>query len=56
MISLAKVAKANCEKNSEALPLRLIGILKEIVYRNIKDYQDRPINIVVFALYAFVFV
>ncbi|MCR4647761.1 MAG: hypothetical protein K5776_01635, partial [Lachnospiraceae bacterium] len=53
---LAEISRNERLENEPSAPVRLLGVLKTIFRYNILEYQDRPINILVFLLYFFVVV
>ncbi|MCR5753991.1 MAG: hypothetical protein K6G30_04130, partial [Acetatifactor sp.] len=54
MVRLAQVAEEERIAAAPALPEKIVSVLKDIVQRNLFDYVDRPLNVLVFFLYAFV--
>ena len=56
MVKLAQVAKAEGAERDLPLGEKIGVIFRNIVKRNIFDYTDRPMNILVYLLYLFVFV
>ena len=56
MVKLAQAARAEGTERDLALGKKICVVFHNIVKRNIFDYTDRPMNILVYLLYLFVFV
>ena len=53
---LSELSKNERNQDSSSLPARIAGVAKTIIKINFFEYQDRPINILVYLLYLFVFI
>ena len=56
MVKLARVAKAEGAKRDLPLNEKIGAMIRKVVRRNFMDYTDRPMNVLVYLLYLFVFV
>ena len=54
MVKLAEIAEAERKQSEPGLAKKLAEVFAVIIRRNLSDYVDRPINVLVFLLYAFV--
>ena len=54
MVRLAEVAEKERLEEQAPFFMKLVQVLRDIVDVNLKQYQDRPLNILVFLLYFFV--
>ncbi len=56
LMKLAALAKIERMSTEESAPKKLLNVLGTIFKYNFLEYQDRPINILVYLLYGFVFI
>ena len=54
LVELARIAEAERKQSEPGLLKKLTEVFAVIFRRNLLDYVDRPINVLVFLLYAFV--
>lgn len=54
MVELAKIAEAERKQSQVGLASKALDVFRLIIKRNLMDYMDRPINVLVFLLYFFV--